>query len=62
MINHINKYFNPSCTVNSLGYIFDLIDVKQALDESVITLKGKPSNRVTARMHFARAFSQEMRL
>jgi hypothetical protein len=40
MIDHINKYFNPSGTVDSLGYIFDLIDIKQASDESVITLKA----------------------
>jgi hypothetical protein len=41
MIKHINKHFNPSNTVNSLSYIFDLIDVKQALDKSVITLKAQ---------------------
>jgi hypothetical protein len=40
MIDHINKYFNPSGAVNSLGYIFDLIDIKQASDKSVITLKA----------------------
>jgi hypothetical protein len=43
MIKYINKYFNPSGAVNSLGYIFDLIDVKQASDESVITLKAQLS-------------------
>jgi hypothetical protein len=39
MIKHIDKYFNPSITVDSLSYIFNLINVKQASDESVITLK-----------------------
>ncbi len=41
MIAHIDKYFNPSGTVYSLSYIFDLINVKQALDKSVITLKAQ---------------------
>ncbi len=40
MIKHIDKYFNPSGTVDSLSYIFNLINIKQALDESVITLKA----------------------
>jgi hypothetical protein len=40
MINHIDKYFNPSGAVDSLGIIFDLINVKQASDESVITLEA----------------------
>jgi hypothetical protein len=40
MIAHINKYFNLSCTVNSLGYIFELIDIKQVVDKLVITLKA----------------------
>jgi hypothetical protein len=40
MIAHIDKYFNPSGTVDSLSHIFDLIDIKQAQDESVITLKA----------------------
>ena len=43
MIEHIDKYFNPSGTVDSLSHIFDLIDVKQAQDESVITLKARLS-------------------
>jgi hypothetical protein len=29
MINYIDKHFNPSGAVDSLGYIFDLIDIKQ---------------------------------
>ena len=41
MIEHINKYFNPSGTVDSLSHIFDLIDIKQAAEESVITLKAR---------------------
>ncbi len=43
MINHFDKHFNPSGTMDSLGYIFDLIDIKQALDESVITLRARLS-------------------
>jgi hypothetical protein len=40
MIADIDKYFNPSGTVDSLSHIFDLINIKQAQDESVITLKA----------------------
>ena len=40
MIAHIDQYFNPSGTVDSLSHIFDLIDIKQAHDESAITLKA----------------------
>ena len=47
MIDHIDKYFNPSGTVDSLSHIFDLIDIKQAAEESVITLKA----------HFSRLFA-----
>ena len=43
MIDHIDKYFNPSGTVDSLSHIFDLIDIKQAPAESVITLKARLS-------------------
>jgi hypothetical protein len=49
MIEHIDKYFNPSGTVDSLSHIFDLIDIKQAQDESVIMLKAR-SSRVFARL------------
>jgi hypothetical protein len=49
MIEHIDKYFNPSGTVDSLSHIFDLIDIKQAQVESVITLKARFS-RVFARL------------
>jgi hypothetical protein len=41
MIAHIDKYFNPSGTVDSLSHIFDLINIKQVQDESVITLKAR---------------------
>ena len=41
MIAHIDQYFNPSGTVDSLSHIFDLIDIKQANAESVITLKAR---------------------
>ena len=40
MITHIDKYFNLSGMVDSLSHIFDLIDIIQAHDESVITLKA----------------------
>ncbi len=40
MIVHINQHFNPSSAVDSLGHIFDLIDIKQLEQESVITLKA----------------------
>jgi hypothetical protein len=39
MIAHIDQHFNPSGAVDSTGYIFDLIDIKQLDQESVITLK-----------------------
>jgi hypothetical protein len=48
MINHFDKYFNPSGAVNSLGYIFDLIDVEQASNKSVITLKALLSHLVAS--------------
>ena len=48
MIKHIEKYFNPSGAVDSLNYIFDLIDVKQASDESVITLKARLSHLIAS--------------
>jgi hypothetical protein len=40
MINHINEHFNPSGAVNTLGYIFDLTDIKQGHDEPVVTLQA----------------------
>jgi hypothetical protein len=40
MIEYIDKYFNPSGAVNFLGYIFDLINIKQVSDKPVVTLKA----------------------
>ncbi len=40
MIAYIEAHFNPLGAVASLGYIFDLIDIKQIVDESIITLKA----------------------
>jgi hypothetical protein len=48
MIAHINQHFNPSGAVDSLGYIFDLIDIKQSDQESVITLKARFSKIFSA--------------
>jgi hypothetical protein len=39
MIDYINKHFNPSGAVDSLGYIFNLIDIKQEPDEPLVTLR-----------------------
>ena len=47
MIAHIDQHFNPSGAVDSLSYIFDLIDIKQTEQESVVTLKAR----------FSKAFS-----
>ncbi len=44
MIEQIDKYFNPSGAIDSLGNIFNLIDIKQASDKSVITLKAQFSH------------------
>ena len=41
MIDHIDRYFNPSGTVDSLSHIFDLINIKQAAAENVISLKAR---------------------
>jgi hypothetical protein len=40
MLNYINKHFNPSGVVDLLGYIFDLIDIKQGADKPVVTLRA----------------------
>ena len=48
MIAHIDHHFNPSGAVDSLGYIFDLIDIKQLDKESVITLKARFSKVFSA--------------
>ena len=49
LIPHIDKYFNPSGTDNSLSHIFNLIDIKQAQDESIIMLKA----------HFSHIFARQ---
>jgi hypothetical protein len=41
MITYIDAHFNPSGAVDSLGYIFDLINIKQVPEESVVTLKAR---------------------
>jgi hypothetical protein len=48
MITHIDQHFNPSGAVNLLGYIFDLIDIKQLDQESVISLKARFSKVFSA--------------
>jgi len=48
MIPHIDHHFNPSGAVDSLGYIFDLIDIKQTDQESVVTLKARFSKAFSA--------------
>jgi hypothetical protein len=39
MFAHIEVHFNPSGAVDFLGYIFDLIDVRQAANMLIVTLK-----------------------
>jgi hypothetical protein len=46
-IDHINCHFHPSGAVDALGYIFDLINIKQKANEPVISLKA----------HFSQSFS-----
>jgi hypothetical protein len=41
MINYIDKHFNPSGAVDSLRYIFNLIDIKQGQDKPVVTLRAQ---------------------
>jgi hypothetical protein len=48
MIAYIDHHFNPSGAVDSLGYIFDLIDIKQSEQESVVTLKARFSKAFSA--------------
>ncbi len=40
MIAYIDAHLNPSGAVDSLGYIFDLINIRQLADVSVIILKA----------------------
>ena len=48
MIAHIDHHFNPSGAIDSLGYIFDLIDIKQLDQKSVVTLKARFSRHFSA--------------
>jgi hypothetical protein len=41
MLNYIGKHFNPSGAIDFLGYIFDLIDIKQGADKPVATLQAR---------------------
>jgi hypothetical protein len=41
MIAHIDQYFHPLGAVNTLGYIYQLIDIMQGAGEPVITLKAR---------------------
>jgi hypothetical protein len=47
MIAYINVHLNPSGAVDSCGYIFNLIDIRQLADKLVVTLK----------VHFSRLFA-----
>jgi hypothetical protein len=46
MIAHIDQHFSPSGAVDSFGYIFDLINIKQLDQELVIMLKACFSNGI----------------
>jgi hypothetical protein len=48
MIAHINQHFNLSGVVDSLAYIFDLINIKQLDQESLVTFKARFSCLFTA--------------
>ncbi len=48
MIAHIDQHFNPSGAVDSLAYIFDLINMKRLDQESIVTLKARFSCLFTA--------------
>jgi hypothetical protein len=41
MLNYIDKHFNPSGAINLLGYIFDMVDIKQGADKPVVTLRAR---------------------
>jgi hypothetical protein len=41
MIDYIDNHFNPSGAIDLIGYIFDLIDIKQGQDEPVVTLRAQ---------------------
>jgi hypothetical protein len=42
-IDHIDRHFHPSGAVDALGYIFDLIDIKQKDNKPVVSLKARVS-------------------
>ncbi len=48
MIAHIDQYFHPSKTVDSLGYNFQLIDIKKGVDKPVTMLKACFSHPFTS--------------
>jgi hypothetical protein len=48
MIAHIDQHFNPLGLVDSLAYIFDLINIKQLDHESMVTFKTRFSCLFTA--------------
>ncbi len=41
MLAHINNHFNPSCAVDMLIHIFDLIDLKKKGNKPVVSLKAQ---------------------
>jgi hypothetical protein len=40
-IDHIDRHFHPSGAVDALGYIFDLINIKQKDNKPVVSLKAR---------------------
>jgi hypothetical protein len=48
MISYINAHFKPSSAEDSLGYIFDLINIKQLVNKLVVTLKAPFSHLFTS--------------
>ncbi len=50
MIAHIDQHFNPLGAVDSLGYIFDLINIKQAKQESVVALPHTGRGELTKKV------------
>jgi hypothetical protein len=48
MIDYIDKYFNPTGHVDALAHIFELLDIKQGKQESVVTLRARFSKLFTS--------------
>jgi hypothetical protein len=46
MIACIDLYFHPLGAIDTLGYIFQLIDIMQGANEPVITLIGGPAQKM----------------